>query len=143
MFQLPGCERFRVHVGQFLELESAFHGHRVAHVPSQEQHGLGVGKGAGQVADWLHGVEDLLHLLRHPGELFDDRVDLVAELQAAHLGQVEADQVAGDELGEEGFGSGHTHLGTACVYSTPSDSRGIVEPFTLQMASTRDCCSRA
>ncbi len=33
--------------------------------------------------------------------------------------------------------------GPACVYSTASDSRGIVEPFVLQMASTLAPCSRA
>ena len=33
--------------------------------------------------------------------------------------------------------------GPACVYTTASHSRGIDEPFTLQMPSTRDCCSRA
>lgn len=30
-----------------------------------------------------------------------------------------------------------------CVYSTASDSRGIVEPLVLQMASTLEPCSRA
>ena len=33
--------------------------------------------------------------------------------------------------------------GPACVYSTASDSRGIVEPLVLQMASTLAPCSRA
>ena len=33
--------------------------------------------------------------------------------------------------------------GPAWVYSTASDSRGIVAPCVLQIANTRDPCSRA
>ncbi len=33
--------------------------------------------------------------------------------------------------------------GPACVYSTASDSRGMVDPLVLQMASTLEPCSRA
>jgi len=33
--------------------------------------------------------------------------------------------------------------GPACVYNTASDSRGMVDPLVLQMASTRAFCSFA
>ncbi len=69
-----------------------------------------LGELPGQLADRLHGLEHLLDRGRHRLQLVEDGADLVGELDAAHLGQVQPDEVAGDELGQERLGGGDRDL---------------------------------
>ena len=56
-----------------------------------------------------------------------------AELAAAQLGEVEPQQIRRGDLGEERLGGGDGDLRPAWVYRTASDSRGIVDPWALQI----------
>ena len=111
MPELTGRERLRVHVGEFLELECTLQRHRVPHVTPQEQHGACIGQGPSRFTHRVERAQDLLDLLRHRRELGDDRVDLVGGLRLTILRQIQADQIAHSELGEEGLGGRHTDLG--------------------------------
>ncbi len=104
-----------MHVGQFLELERALQRHRVADVPADEQHLLRGGEVAGELADRLHRLQHGAQLVRHLLELLDDGADLVRVLDPADLREVQADQVAGDELGEERLVDATATSGPPCV----------------------------
>ena len=49
-------------------------------------------------------VQHPLDLLRHVLELLEDVPDLVAVHRALHLRQIQAQQVGGDDLRDEGLG---------------------------------------
>lgn len=91
MFQFARGEAFGERVGDFLELQRAFHGHRIAHMAAEEQerfrihhlfggflHGLGL------------GVEDPLDLARHVLQGIQGLGDLVPVHGAFDLRQIQA-----------------------------------------------------
>ena len=113
VLELTGGEALRVDVGELLELERPFQRHREADVAAQEQEGGLVRQlGAQLTHAGLLVVQDLLDAVRHGGEVVQVLGDLVGPLVAAQLGQVEPQQVAGGDLGEEGLGGGHGDLRT-------------------------------
>ena len=111
MLELACGKALGVHVGQLLELERPLQGHRVAHVASQEQEGAAIRQLSPQGLDpVLLGVEKLLDLGRDLSEVAQVVGHLVRPLVAPQLGEVQAQQVAGRDLGEEGLGRGHRDL---------------------------------
>ena len=103
-------------VGELLELERSLQRHREADVASQEQEGGLVRQLSAQLTHaGLLVVQDLLDALRHGGEVVQVLGDLVGPLVAAQLGQVEPQQVAGGDLGEECLGGGTATSGPAWV----------------------------
>ena len=63
VLELARGEALGVHVRELLELQRALQGHRVAHVPAEEQHACLVGERPGQRPYGLHGLQDPLDLV--------------------------------------------------------------------------------
>src|SRR3954468_6674928 len=110
VLELAGGEPLGVDVGQLLELERTLHRHREADVAAEEQHRAGGGVPPRQRVDIRGVVEHGGDVGRHLLQLADHRGDLVAVHGPADLGQVEPQQVAGDELRQEALGRGDPDL---------------------------------
>ena len=113
MLELSRGEALGEGVGDFLELQRAFHGHRIAHMAAEEQerfrihhlfggflHGLGL------------GVEDPLDLAGHVLQGIQGLGDLVPVHGAFDLRQVQAEHVGGGDLRHERLGGGDRHFRT-------------------------------
>ena len=112
VLELAGGEALGVQVGELLELQRALERHRVAGVPPEEEHRPGVDVLAGELVDLLVVVEHRLDVGGHRVELVQDLGDLVAEPGPLDLREVERQQVAGDQLGQEALGRRDPDLGT-------------------------------
>ncbi len=102
-----------MHVGELLELESALQSDRIADVPAEEEHGPGVGEGAGKRPHRFDRGQGLAHQGGHGLQLLDVPGDLVAVEHPPDLRQVQPDQQARGHLAEEGLRRGHPDLGAA------------------------------
>ncbi len=110
VLELPCSEALGVQVGQLLQLQGALEGDRVAGVPAEEQHGPGVDVLPREGVDRLVLVQDRLDVVGHRLELVEHVRDLLAVPRALHLGEVEREQVAGHQLGQEALGRGDADL---------------------------------
>src|SRR5262249_41304000 len=113
MLQFTRGEALRVHVRELLQLERAFEGDREADVPTDEQHGSRGDQLSSQLAYRFHHVEHGVELRGNGLQLLDDGGHFVGVLHATYLCQVQADQVARDELGEERLGGRDRDLRSA------------------------------
>ena len=110
VLELAGREALGVEVGDLLELERSLERDRVAGVATEEQHRAAADVVAGQAVDLLGLVEHGLDVGRHLVELVHDLRDLVAVAGALDLREVEREEVAGDQLGQEALGRGDPDL---------------------------------
>ena len=107
MLELARGEALGEGVGDFLEFQRAFQRNRVAHMTAEEQEGMRVDHPLGGLLDIARLiVQHPLNLLWHVLELLEDVPDLVAVHRALHLRQIQAQQVGGDDLRDEGLGGG-------------------------------------
>ena len=110
MLELAGSEALGVDVGQFLELQRPLQRHRIAHMTAQEQHRAGINHESGDLADPVQPVQHSLDLGRHLAQVLHHRLRLVGVGAATKLGEVQAQDVAGRDLGQEGLGGGNRDL---------------------------------
>ena len=111
VLELARGEALGVDVGQLLELERTLQRDGEPDVPAEEEDRVGVGQRAAQRPDLVHAGEHLGDGLGQAAQVVDDRGDLVLVLHAAHLGEEQPDEVAGDDLAEERLGRGDGDLG--------------------------------
>ena len=111
MLELAGREALGVHVGELLELERAFEGHRVADVAAEEQHRRAWANRCASSRTGSMLGEHPRHQIGHGRQLAVFAHDLVAVLGAASLRQRQADQLDGGDLGQERLGRGDADLG--------------------------------
>ena len=114
VLELSGGEALGVDVADFLELERALEGDGEADVTAQVDHRGRILHRAGELADRLTVLEDARDRLGDARELLHVVGDLVGVLVAAHLRQVQAQDVAGGNLRGKRLGRGDRDLG-ACV----------------------------
>jgi hypothetical protein len=95
VLELAGGESLGVDVGQFLQFQGAFEGHRIADVATEEEHRGLIGEIGGELQHRSDVVQHRGDGRRHRLQLGHGGFDLVTELGAADLGEVEAEQVAG------------------------------------------------
>ena len=111
VLELAGGESLGVDVADFLEFEGALEGDGESDVTAQVDDGGRVLHRAGELADRLAAVEDAGDGLGDARELVHVVGDLVGVLVAAHLRQVQAQDVAGGDLRGEGLRGGDRDLG--------------------------------
>lgn len=105
VLELASSKTLGMHIGDLLELESTLKGHWVTDVAPKEEHRfLFFRHHTSQLINRFDLVENFLNLARHLVELRHYAADFVSVLHATHLSQVEAQQIAGDHLGEEPLG---------------------------------------
>ena len=113
MFQFARGEAFGERVGDFLELQRAFHGHRIAHMAAEEQERFRIHHLFG---GFLHGlglsVENPLDLAGHVLQRFQSLGDFVSIHGTLDLGQIQAEHVCGGDLRHERLGGGDRHFRT-------------------------------
>src|SRR6478752_7569579 len=112
VLELAGGEALGVNVGELLELERTLERHGVADVTAEEEHRAGVGHEAGDLAHPVEAVEDLLDLAGDLVQVLHHGLRLVGEGAAPQLREVEAEDVAGRDLGQERLRGGDGDLGT-------------------------------
>ena len=111
VLKLAGGEALGVDVADFLELERAFEGDGEADVAAQVDHRGRILHRAGELTHALTIVEDAGDRGGDGRELVHVVGDLVGVLVAAHLRQVQAQDVAGGDLRGERLGGGDRDLG--------------------------------
>ena len=99
-------------VADFLEFERALEGDGEAHVASEVDDRGRVVHRAGELAHALPAAQNRGDGVRNARELVHVVGDLVRVLVAANLGQVQAQDVAGRDLGRECLGGGDGDLGS-------------------------------
>ena len=114
MLELTGGEAFGVQVGDFLEFQCAFQGHRVADVTAEEQHRAGVLHVAAELLDLFFVVNNFLDLVGNLPKFLKCCIDFVGEHVAAKLCKVQAEEVYGSDLCQECLGGCHGDF-RACV----------------------------
>ena len=112
VLELAGREALGVDVGELLELERALERDREAGVPAEEEHRRGVLEARAPARRPRRRRRAPAGRGRaSPASSSTTCADLVAVLGAPHLGEVEPEQVAGDQLGQEALGRRDADLG--------------------------------
>ena len=107
MLELARGEALGEGVGDFLEFQRAFQRDRIAHMTAEEQEGMCIDHLLGGLLDIARLVVQYpLDFFGHALELLQDVPDLVAVHRALHLRQIQAQQIGGDDLRDEGLGGG-------------------------------------
>ena len=94
VLELAGRKTLRVDVADFLEFERSLKSDGVAYVPPQVDHGGRVFHGAGELANCLSAIQNLLNCLGKARQFLHVVGDLVGVLVPANLCQVQAEDVA-------------------------------------------------
>ena len=98
MLELAGRETLCVDVADFLELERTLKCDGVTHVTTQVDHGACVLHGAGELANALPAIQNLLNRLGYAGELLHVVGNFVGVLVSANLRQIQTKDEAGSDL---------------------------------------------
>ena len=88
VLELTGGEAFGVQVGDFLEFQCAFQGHRVADMTAEEKYRAGFLHVAAELLDLFFVVNNFLDLVGNLAKFLKGCVDLVGEHVAAKLRKV-------------------------------------------------------
>jgi hypothetical protein len=108
-------------------------------VAAEEQHRAGVGHPARHLPDLLQAVQHLLDLVRHGVQLRQGLLDLVGELRAAQLRQVQPRQVAGVIWARNALVEATAISGTGVGVEAPRPIRGDRRP--VRVADRDDPCA--
>ena len=98
MLEFAGRKTLCVDVADFLELERTLKCDGVAHVTPQVDHGACVLHGAGELANGLSAIQNLLDRLGHSGKLLHVVGDLIGVLVSSNLSQIQTKDEAGSDL---------------------------------------------
>ena len=140
VLQLTRREALGVDVGELLELQRALQRDGIADVAAEEEHRPGVGHPVRELLDALGLVEHGLQLSAPPAVR---RCAASSLLERARSARDAARRGRAAIRATNAFVDATATSGPACVYTTASDSRGIVAPCVLQIEIVRAPISRA
>ena len=107
VLHLSGRVAFGVDVGNLLQLQRPFQRQRVVDAAAQKKKVAAAEEMSGQLFDLVVAVQDLLQLGRNLQQLSQVGLGFHRGQPAAHLGQVERQDVKSGKLRGEGLGGGH------------------------------------
>ena len=153
MLEFTGGIGLGMNVGDLLELECPFHGHRILGAPAQEEGVVLVREGLGQLLD---AVVQFQYLFHQTGQAFQllHQPSLGLRAHAETAPQHHHQHHHGHQLGGEGLGGGHADLGPGAGHEHQlglphqgtlrhvADGQGMAESQALGLLQARQGVGR-